>query len=92
MPSTLSTAWVKNVYNLGIQYGITRGLLSTPTRGQSLNPQLRAYKPSFIPQLIPDVYPLSSTAIFPPFNLLIHLLSTVSTAPTIKKKKEKERK
>lgn len=82
--------WVKNVYNLGTDQGITRGLLSTLTSPSYNIPNSAVYIPSVLPSLIPAFYPHKSTPIISLFNLLYGLLSTLSTGPIITKTKEKK--
>jgi len=85
-------AWVKNVYSLRIDSGMNSGYTqlsyTPPIQAQTL---IRAQLPSFT-----QVYSMLSTVLSTLKNhiqpLLIADLYPVSTAPTIKKKKEnKER-
>lgn len=92
MLNTLSPTWVKNVHNLGIGRGTSRGRLSTAIRGKQLYPHSTVNNPTVIPPTIPTNPHLQSTPISEYFNLLINHLSTVSTGPTNNTKKEKERK
>ena len=92
MLKTVSFAWVKNVYSLRTDSGVNSGYNQysyTPPTSASL--AIRAQVPSFT-----QVYTVLSTVLSTLKNqfwpLLITDLYMVSTAPTIKKKKEnKER-
>jgi len=92
MPTFRTFAWVKNVYSLrtdsGMNSGYTQLSYTPPTQAQTL---IRVQLPSFT-----QVYSMLSTVLSTLKNqfqpLLIADLYPVSTAPTIKKKKEnKER-
>jgi hypothetical protein len=82
--------WVKNVYNLGIVGGITRGLLSpllSPTRPIHQTP---VHNQLVLPSSFPTLSLLQSTAIFSQSPLLFAHLFTVSTPPIITKTKLKK--
>ena len=81
--------WVKNVYSLCTQGVITSAQSYTPLGQLPHNSQVVRVQPQVIPLFLNSFTPYSYTAFFSQFNLLITHLYTVSTAPIIKKKKEK---
>jgi len=92
MPKTVLFAWVQNVYSLrtdsGMNSGNTQLSYTPPTQAQTV---IRVQLPSFtqVSSMLSTVLSTLKNQIQPP---LIADLYPVSTAPTIKKKKEnKER-
>jgi hypothetical protein len=89
MPNTLSIAWVKNVYSLGIVGGIDSGLVYTAGTLTAHRPQNQSYKSLVLPSLIPAFSPQLSTSFLRNIPLLIAWLYPQSTIPTIKRTKER---
>lgn len=89
MPNTLSTAWVKNVYSLRIAQGVTSGYSSTPLPSLSKNTTAQRVQTPFFTHTIRNLSARLSTQKNQLFNLLSNHLYPLSTAPTIKKNKEK---
>ena len=88
---TMPTAWVKNVYSLRIDSGMNSGYpLFSYTGPLSVIAGVRGQVPSFT-QLITQLSAVLSTVKNHIFNLLHSHLYPVSTAPTIKKKKENKK-
>ncbi len=88
MPSTLSPAWVKNVYSLRIDGG-TDGEQTYTERAQ--NARVAAYpvhKHPTLSQLLHVLEPDLSTYISRQFNPLINHLYPLSTVPTTTETKE----
>ena len=87
--TSLSQAWVKNVYSLCVE-GVTTSVQSYTG---SLLTMLKAtwvrVQPTGYTQTMDSFTPGSYTANFGNFNLLNVHLYTLSTAPTIKKNKKK---
>ena len=83
---TLSQTWVKNVYSLWVEGVVNRvnlytGLSQSPTKASTVRVQ-----PSLIPKFM-DSFPLFLyTAFFRQLTDVKLRLSTLSTAPIIKKK------
>jgi len=88
MLNTLSFAWVKNVYSLGITDGITSGLLYTGVFESTTNPHSPVHKYVVIPTFIPSFYARLSTLFLSLLTDTVVGLYTVSTVPIIKTKKE----
>jgi len=87
--TTLSFAWVKNVYSLGVTKGTNSGFLYTGLYDSPTSPLLSVHKsPTFTP-FIHAFRTYLSTHVFTHFNLLYNHLYPQSTSPTIKKKKER---
>jgi hypothetical protein len=92
MLKTIPTAWVKNVYSLRMNSGIERGntqVSYTPPTLAFTSMWVKAPSYTQVSTMFSSVLSTLKNAILP---LLITDLYPVSTAPTIKKKKEnKER-
>ena len=84
--------WVKNVHSLWVERGDTCGYLYTTVGTQLTASTATRVKPSTYTHSSPTYTPHIFTRYFTRFNLLIHHLYTVSTAPIIKTKKLKRRK
>lgn len=81
--------WVKNVYSLCVSRGVSGDSLYTPFAMQTPYAQQIGVQPLTFTHFVASFAPVSYTAFFTQFNLLITHLCTLSTAPTITKTKEK---
>ena len=87
MPNTLPQTWVKNVYSLWVQGVVNRAKKSTTTYQKPETTYQLGAKPQYIPQLVNTFPPESPTGKIIQLTDVIRRLSTLSTAPTIKKKR-----
>jgi hypothetical protein len=87
LANPLFTAWVKNVHNMCLQYGMNCVRVFTAYVKTYTRPIPRSVKPQFYTQLTTSFTPVLYTAFSRIFNLLNGLLYTVSTAPINSKKK-----
>lgn len=87
MLNHLPQSWVKNVYSLWAQGVVNRAKLYTTLYINPATATTLGVKPSFIPQLVNTFPPESPTAKITQLTDTFSQLPTVSTAPTIKKKR-----
>lgn len=81
--------WVKNVYSLCVNRGVSGDSLYTLSYPPYANSPTMWVKPSIFTHFVASFTPTLYTAFFGKFNLLMTHLCTLSTAPTITKTKEK---
>ncbi len=86
--TSLFTAWVKNVYSLCVEGVVTSAQSYTGSLQNVLQLTTTRVQPLSFTHTIDSFTPALYTANFLNFNLLNRHLYTLSTAPTIKKKKE----
>ena len=86
MPKNIQLqTWVKNVYSLWVEGVVNRANLSTPSEKQRTTATQQRVQPTFSTMFI-NMYPLYLyTAFFRQLTDTILPLSTLSTAPIIKK-------
>ena len=87
MRNTLPQSWVKNVYSLWAQGVVNRVKPYTTLYTNPATATTLGVKPSFIPQLVNTFPPESPTPKIAQLTDTTDQLPTVSTAPTIKKKR-----
>lgn len=89
--TSLSTAWVKNVYSLCVEGMVNSAQSYTLCLLSTINYLRARVQPTSFTHTMDSFTPALYTANFPYFNLLSTHLYTLSTAPTIKKKKENKK-
>jgi len=88
MPNTLLFAWVKNVYSLGIQTGITSVHSYTESLSLTHLPHQAVDKLSKLSRIVPAFPPQLSTYFLDKLPPLYNHLYPLSTEPIITKTKE----
>ncbi len=84
--TSLFKTWVKNVYSLWLTSGDTCGYIYTAITPLVQSTHIIRVQLPLYTQLTTSFTPSLFTAFFRNFNLLIHHLYPLSTAPTIKYK------
>lgn len=83
--------WVKNVYSLCVEGVVTRAQSYTAYIYTQLEAAALRVKPSLFTSFLNSFTPYVYTPLFTSLPLVNSHLYTVSTAPTIKKKKENKK-